>query len=570
MTIWALPGLTCAHTSVTCPTIEGASVSTTEPEGRRVDHPVLPDPPIEDPLNADRSPVASRHAALDCETPENDDRPASRKPVAEKGLAGFAQRLATWTERWFPDAFIFALIGVAIVVIGVIINGLVSGNAKDTPRNMFLAFGDGFWDLLAFSLQMAMVVLTGYVVATSRPIRWMIERMAHIPKTAKGAVGFVACLSMSVSFFSWGLSLVFSGLLARAIARRKDMRVDYRAIGAASFMGLGAIWALGISSSAAQLQATPKSIPPDLLKITGVLSFHKTIFTWQALLTTGILILLTTIIAWWSAPRDKAAVTAEQMGVDLDDSVDDSDHQERPGEYLEFKWWLPAMMGLLTLGFIGYDFWRIYGKQSTTGALRVFDTLVAQMGNLNGYLMVFLMFGLVLHGTPRRFMHAVAKAVPSTAGVLVQFPLYAVMAKLLTMAPGPAGGYSLAHHLSVIFESVGQHGFPLALAVYTALLGILVPSGGGKWIVEAPYVMGAATELRMNLGWTVMIYNIAEALPNLVNPFFMLPLLAILKVRARDLVGYTFVQFLFHLPVILLLVWALAWTFGFEPPVIPR
>lgn len=107
------------------------------------------------------------------------------------------------------------------------------------------------------------------------------------------------------------------------------------------------------------------------------------------------------------------------------------------------------------------------------------------------------------------------------------------------------------------------------IAIYTALLGLLVPSGGGKWLVEAPYVMQSATDVGMNLGWTVQIYNAAEALPNLVNPFFMLPLLAVLGLRARDLVGFTFLQFLFHLPVVLLLLWLLGMTFEFEPPVIP-
>ena len=96
-----------------------------------------------------------------------------------------------------------------------------------------------------------------------------------------------------------------------------------------------------------------------------------------------------------------------------------------------------------------------------------------------------------------------------------------------------------------------------------------MPSGGGKWLVEAPYVMQAAEDVQMNLGWTVQIYNVAEALPNLVNPFFMLPLLAVLKLRARELVGFTFLQFIFHLPVVLILVWLLGMTFAFVAPVIP-
>jgi short-chain fatty acids transporter len=183
--------------------------------------------------------------------------------------------------------------------------------------------------------------------------------------------------------------------------------------------------------------------------------------------------------------------------------------------------------------------------------------------------MVFLILGLVLHGTPRGFLNAVTKAVPTTAGVLVQFPLYAAMAAVLTRAEG-RGGVTVSEHLADLFTSVGGGGgFAVVIALYTALLGLLVPSGGGKWLVEAPYVMQSATDVGMNLGWTVQIYNAAEALPNLVNPFFMLPLLAVLGVRARDLVGFTFLQFLFHLPVVLLLLWLLGMTFEFVPPVAP-
>jgi short-chain fatty acids transporter len=361
---------------------------------------------------------------------------------------------------------------------------------------------------------------------------------------------------MSVSFVNWGLSLIFGGLLARAIARRKDLVVDYRALGAAAFMGLGAVWALGLSSSAAQLQATKASIPPALLKITGVLDFGTTIFTWQSLLTLAILMLLTTVIAHFSAPRGSAIRTAADMGVDLDDRPEDSEPRSRPGEWLEYSRILPILAGVLTLG------WLV-SQVLTLPVLSV-------VSSLNAYLLVFLVLGLVLHGTPRKFLQAVTKAVPATAGILVQFPLYAAMAAILTKAPG-AGGLSVSEHLAHFFTSIGGNGaFAVIIAIYTAILGMFVPSGGGKWLVEAPYVMQSATDVNMNLGWTVQIYNIAEALPNLVNPFFMLPLLAVLKLRARDLVGFTFLQFLFHLPVVLLLVWLLGMTFEFVAPVIPN
>ena len=114
-----------------------------------------------------------------------------------------------------------------------------------------------------------------------------------------------------------------------------------------------------------------------------------------------------------------------------------------------------------------------------------------------------------------------------------------------------------------------QGSFPLAMGVYSALLGFFIPSGGGKWLLEAPYVMQAANELKVHLGWAVQVYNAAEALPNLINPFFMLPLLGILGLKARDIVGFSFLQLIVHLPVVLFLLWALAFTLEYHPPVIP-
>src|SRR3546814_1938824 len=101
---------------------------------------------------------------------------------------------------------------------------------------------------------------------------------------------------MLSSLLSWGFSLVFAGLLVRALARRTDLHMDYRAAGAAAYLGLGAIWAMGLSSSAAQLQANPASMPPGLLAITGVLPFSQTIFLWQSIVLTAVLIVVSLLV----------------------------------------------------------------------------------------------------------------------------------------------------------------------------------------------------------------------------------------------------------------------------------
>jgi short-chain fatty acids transporter len=164
------------------------------------------------------------------------------------------------------------------------------------------------------------------------------------------------------------------------------------------------------------------------------------------------------------------------------------------------------------------------------------------------------MLGLLLHWRPRSFSKAVAASVPSTAGILIQYPLYAGILKMLTES-------GLASKLAHLFVSAStRESYPLLVGFYSAVLGLFIPSGGGKWLIEAPYLLEAAKTLQVHLGWVVQIYNAAEALPNLIHPFFMLPLLGILGLKARDIVGYTSLQFVVHAPLVLFLVWALNLT----------
>ncbi len=155
------------------------------------------------------------------------------------------------------------------------------------------------------------------------------------------------------------------------------------------------------------------------------------------------------------------------------------------------------------------------------------------ISNLNTYNFMFIMVGLLLHWRPKRFLAAVVKSVPATSGVLIQFPFYGAIAAILTQAKNSAG-VTVSDQITHAFVSMStQHLFPLVIGIYSAILGFFIPSGGGKWLLEAPYVMQAANDLKVHLGWAVQVYNAAEALPNLINPFWMLPLLGVLGLRAR-------------------------------------
>ncbi|MGA2892898.1 MAG: TIGR00366 family protein [Xanthobacteraceae bacterium] len=476
--------------------------------------------------------------------------PRSEAPSKSEGtLVRIAVAFTVWAERWFPDTYIFVAAAVVIVSLGAIVNGA-------SPLAVSEAFGNGFWNLITFTMQMAFIVIGGYVVATAAPAQRLIRGLAGLPKTGTGAVGLIAAASMIASLLNYGLSLIVGGLLARALAERRELRMDYRAAGAAAYLGLGATWAMGLSSSAALLQANAASLPKTLLPITGVIPFTETIFMWQSFVVAGALLVVSVIIALWSAPGPATAVTAEAMGVDVSrGSEPESTTPRKPGEWLEHSPLLTILIVLLAGGWIYYEF----ARQST----------IAAISNLNTYNFLFITAGLLLHWRPKNFLAAVAKSVPATTGILIQFPLYSAIAAILTTAKN-AAGVSVSDQISHAFVSVStQHLYPLVIGIYSAFLGFFVPSGGGKWLLEAPYVMQAANDLKVHLGWAVQIYNAAEALPNLINPFWMLPLLGVLGLRARDLVGFTFLQLLVHVPVVLFLLWALAYTLEYHPPIVP-
>ncbi|WP_242416996.1 short-chain fatty acid transporter [Sphingomonas panni] len=469
-------------------------------------------------------------------------------PATDGRLARVALRFTDWAERWFPDAFVFVALAVVVVAVAVLANGApVTAVTK--------SFGDGFWTLIPFTMQMAFVTIGGYVVATSAPMQRLIDRLALIPQSGRGAIGLIAIATMLSSLLSWGLSLIFGGLLTRALARRTELRMDYRAGGAAAYLGLGATWAMGLSSSSAQLQANPASLPPGLLPITGVIPFSQTIFLWQSMLIAAILIVVSTVIAIASAPGSDSAVTAQDMGIDPAREDDAVPPRTQPGEWLEHAPLLTVLIGLLAAGWLVQEFAR--------------QPWMVAISNLNTYNFLFLMAGLVLHWRPKRFLNALARSVPATAGILIQYPFYAAIAAMMTTAKS-ADGSTLSDVIAHAFVSLNTtETFPITMGVYSAILGFFIPSGGGKWLLEAPYVMQAANDLQVHLGWAVQIYNASEALPNLINPFWMLPLLGILGLKARDIVGFSFLQLIVHLPLVLFLLWALAFTLPYIPPVMP-
>ena len=442
--------------------------------------------------------------------------------------------LANWSERWFPDALVFAMLA---IVVGLLLGSSVGDLAED--------FGEGFWKLIPFTMQMVMIIIGGYVVANSPPVARIIRWLATVPGTPRGAVAFVALISTTTSLVSWGFSLTFSALLVREIVQRVR-GIDYRAAGAAAYLGVGSVWGLGLSSSAALMMATPGSVPPELLRISGWIPLTETIFAWQSMLTALLLIIVSVSVAYLSAPAGAHVKSAEALGVKVEPRPP-TEKRSTPGEWLEYSGILTALICMIGFAYLG-----------KTLLTKGFRTAL----DLNTYNFLFIMTGLLLHWRPRSFLRAVSGSVPATAGVLIQFPFYAGVFGIVTRSP-------ISQQVAHFFVRISTHGtYPLLITIYSAVLGMFVPSGGSKWLIEAPYVLQAAIEHRVNLGWVVQIYNTAEALPNLVNPFWMLPLLGLLGLRARQLVGFTALQLAVNLPLVLLLMWLLAYSLPYKPPAV--
>jgi short-chain fatty acids transporter len=280
-------------------------------------------------------------------------------------IARFALALTAWTERWVPDAFIFALMATLVVV--------VAGVAA-TPSTLLQvvdAWGQGFWELIPFTLQMALVIITGHVLATSPPIGRLIRTIAGWPRSPRGAVALVTMFALASSWINWGFSLIFSAVLARQIARRVA-GVDYRALAAASALGLGSIWAQGLSGSAALQMATPGALQPRIRDIVshggivpdGLITFRHTIFLWQSLVSVVIELVIVTTVMWLATPPAGRGRTAADLGIDLgsgreaDRKPDEDEHTRRPGAWLEHSPLLAWMVVLLGVGYLVRYFMR--------------------------------------------------------------------------------------------------------------------------------------------------------------------------------------------------------------------
>jgi short-chain fatty acids transporter len=298
--------------------------------------------------------------------------------------------------------------------------------------------------------------------------------------------------------------------------------------------------------------ATPGALSPKIRAIVaaggavpdGIVGLRDTIFLWQSFVSVAVEIVVVTLVMWLATPVGDRAKDAQALGVALpgDDDEPEAPRPTTPGERLEHAAW--PLLAVVALG--GAYLVQVFTSGKGIAAL-----------TLNAINLTLLLVGALLHRTPARLMRAVREATPATWGVILQFPFYAGIAGMIATT-------KLNERIAGLFVSVSTaRTFPALMAAYSAVLGVFVPSGGGKWIIEAPYVMNAAHDLKVHLGWVVACYDLGEAVANLVQPFWMIPVLALMGLRARDVMGYTFLVFLVLVPLVLAMTTLLGATLAY-------
>lgn len=466
---------------------------------------------------------------------------------------------AKLSRQYIPNPFIFAIIlSVLIYVLGIALTP-----AK--PFEMVQYWYGGFWNLLSFSMQMVVILLFGYVLAASPPARKIIDRAAGLPKNSGQAIALITVLAIVFGYISWGLGLIVGAISAREIctqAKRRGIKVHYPLAAAAGFTGL-IIFNAGFSASAPLLVNTEGHFLADKI---GLVPVSQTILAPFNLITFVVFLVAIPLVyramhpkledteevpdfeqeSSTAASKSAAASTVQSSsaGVMLRESAHDqpdfaigevaavgsmvmdqaptqieSDGHETVAERLEHAaplTWVIAAAGLI---YLGYHFYT-----------RGFDL------NLNIVNFTLLILGMIAYKTPMAYVNAIDEGIRACGQIVLQFPFYAGIMGMMASS----GLVSVFADWMVAISN--QYTLPLTTLISAGIINLAIPSAGGQWAVQGPLLIEAAQALGSDLGVIIMAFSYGDQLTNGIQPMWMLPLLGITALKAREILGYTAVM----------------------------
>ncbi|WP_104750544.1 short-chain fatty acid transporter [Helicobacter cynogastricus] len=433
-------------------------------------------------------------------------------------LRAFTRLCVSLASRWLPDSFVLVAILTFMVFVAVWIF------TDQSTLQIIQNWGNGAWKLLAFSMQMALVLVLGQVLAQAKVISWGLQKLAQIPKNPFCAIILVSVLGMLASLINWGFGLVVSAIFAKEIAK-KVRGVDYRLLIATAYSGF-VVWHGGLSGS---IPLTLASGGEALSKSTaGILQTSipttSTIFAPFNLIIVGVIFCSLPFLLASIHPKAQDVIEVDPKLLEHARTAPTT--PSTLASHLEQSKLLSILLALLGFVYIVAHFVR-------SGGL-----------SLNILNMIFLFAGILLHKTPIAYIRATNEAAKNTAGILIQFPFYA---GIMGMMVGSAeGGVSLAGLLSKFFINIATpHTFALFTFWSAGLVNIFVPSGGGQWAVQAPIMIPAGLELGVKPAITAMAIAWGDAWTNMIQPFWALPALAIAGLGAKDIMGYCVITLIF-------------------------
>lgn len=433
-------------------------------------------------------------------------------------MDGFVNFFVRFFLRWVPDAFVVAvLLSLLTFVLAVTVAGF---GVAETINS----WGDGFWNLLTFTNQITLTLLFGYALANTSPLRSALARIASYVKTP--TLAYVsACLITGVcALLSWGLSAIVAGIAARSIGeacRRRGVAVHYPLLVASSFSGF-VVWHQGLSSSIGLTVATPGHFLEGQI---GLIDTSQTLFTvWNAGLAIAVLVVLPFAMAALHPSRseDVSEIPEYLLNSDAPAGQSGSPNGQTPAERLERSRLLNLLIITAGLVFLGTHF--VGRGEGLT---------------LNVFNFSFLFTGLLLAGSPARYVQIIVEGGRVAAPYLLQYPFYAGIAAVMA----DSGLASIVVGLFVKISSAAT--LPLFSFLSGGLLNIFIPSGGGQWAVQGPIMMSAALEVGADVPRVAMAVALGDQWTNLVHPLSLVPVIAISQAPLREIMGYCFFALVF-------------------------
>jgi short-chain fatty acids transporter len=447
-------------------------------------------------------------------------------------------------RRFMPDPFVLVLL-LTLVALGLglaVMDDVPGDSGASLPGKgsaLVKAWTDGFGnpEILKFGLQIILIVVTGEAIAASPPARRLLARLTAVPRTATQALLLVTVFALVTGWIHWGFGLVSSALLAREVGRslaQRGVKIHYALLGTGAYTSM-LLWHAGLTASAPLLMNTEKNFVSDVLGLTGErakVPLTETIFAPYNLVACAVLLLVVPPLIVAMHPRDD--IVPPDLDVipapPPDSDADDGDGPpSTPAEWLDRTRVLTFLTGAIGLSFL----WRYLREHG-------FDL------NHNVVNCTFLMLGMILHKSPIAYGRAIAQSVRGVSGIVLQFPFYGGILEVMKLT-------GLSSSIAHVFVASAS---PRTLPFFTFLASILtksfVPSGAGEWAVEGPVMLKAAQQLGVPYGKITMAVAYGNMLGNMYQPFWSLPLLGLMGLRARDIMGFCLILFVVCLPVLAL------------------